>query len=124
MAKEKRRRNTIKNIFKINHVSSVGRRAILNHTVLHEKIAQYIRAKYGEDIANKLQNNMMVVLSAPTYSSATMTRYALRITLVRSQQATMSNAWLASHASLKAELVCNPNDQALITELTKLNNNI
>ncbi len=45
--------------------------------ITQEKIAQYIGAKYGEDIANELQNKTRVVLSAPTYSSATMTRHAL-----------------------------------------------
>jgi hypothetical protein len=34
--------------------------------VTQEKLAQYIRSKYGEDIANELQNKTMVVLSAPT----------------------------------------------------------
>jgi hypothetical protein len=41
--------------------------------ILQEKIAQYIGAKYGEDIANKLQNKTRIVLSAPAYPSTTMT---------------------------------------------------
>jgi hypothetical protein len=41
--------------------------------VLQEKIAQYIGAKYGEDIANKLQNKTRIVLSAPAYPNTTMT---------------------------------------------------
>ena len=45
--------------------------------ITQEKIAQYIGAKYGEDIANELQNKTTVVLPPPTYSSATMTRHAL-----------------------------------------------
>jgi hypothetical protein len=41
--------------------------------ILQEKIAQYIGAKYGEDIANKLQNKTRIILSAPAYPSTTMT---------------------------------------------------
>ena len=76
--------------------------------ITQEKIAQYIGAKYGEDIANELQNKTTVVLPPPTYSSATMTRHALRIALVRSQQATMNAARLASRAALESELAANP----------------
>ncbi len=93
--------------------------------ITQEKIAQYIGAKYGEDIAsNKLQNKMAVILSATTYSSATMTHHALRMGLVRSQQATMRTVRLASRASLEGEIARTPGDQVLITELEKLNNNI
>jgi hypothetical protein len=45
--------------------------------ITQEKIAQYIGAKYGEDIANELQNKTTVVIPTPTYSSATMTRHVL-----------------------------------------------
>jgi hypothetical protein len=45
--------------------------------ITQEKIAQYIGAKYGEDIANKLQNKMRIVFSAPAYPSLSMTRHAL-----------------------------------------------
>ncbi len=41
--------------------------------ILQEKTAQYIGAKYGEDIANELQNKTRIVLSAPAYLSMTMT---------------------------------------------------
>jgi hypothetical protein len=41
--------------------------------ITQEKIAQYIGAKYGEDIANKLQNKLRIVLSAPAYPSTMMT---------------------------------------------------
>ncbi len=41
--------------------------------ILQEKIAQYIGAKYGEDIANELQNKTRIALSAPSYPSTMMT---------------------------------------------------
>ncbi len=45
--------------------------------IMQEKIAQYIGAKYGEDIANKLQNKARIVFSAPAHPSTTMTQHAL-----------------------------------------------
>jgi hypothetical protein len=92
--------------------------------ITQEMIAQYIGAKYGEDIANELQNKTTVVIPTPTYSSATMTRHALRIALVRGQQATMSTARLSSRASLEAEIQRDPTNCTLLTELAKLNNDI
>ncbi len=41
--------------------------------ITQEKIAQFIGAKYGENIANKLQNKTRIVFSAPAYLSAMMT---------------------------------------------------
>jgi hypothetical protein len=68
--------------------------------IMQEKIAQYIGAKYGEDIANKLQNKTRIVLSAPAYPSTTMTQHAFWIALIRCQQAAMSTGWLSSHKRL------------------------
>jgi hypothetical protein len=90
--------------------------------ITQEKIAQYIGAKYGEDTANKLQNKTRVVLSAPTYSSMTLTRHALQIAIVRNQQATMKTARLSSRTLLEAEIANNPTNSTLVTELAKLNN--
>jgi hypothetical protein len=45
--------------------------------IMQEKIAQYMGAKYKEDIENELQNKMRIVLSAPAYPSATMTCHTL-----------------------------------------------
>jgi hypothetical protein len=92
--------------------------------ILQEKIAQYIGAKYGEDIANKLQNKTRIVLSAPAYPSMTMTRHALWIALVRSQQAAMSTARLSSRTSLEAEIAFAPGNRSLVMELAKLNQDI
>ncbi len=89
-----------------------------------EKIAQYIGAKYGEEIANELQNKTRIVLSAPAYPSTMMTRHALRIVLVRSQQAALLTAWLSSRTSLEAEIALAPGNQPLVMELAKLNQDI
>jgi hypothetical protein len=39
--------------------------------ITQEKIAQFIGAKYGEDIAYKLQNKTRVVIPNPAYSPTT-----------------------------------------------------
>ena len=41
--------------------------------ITQEKIAQYIAAMYGEDIANKLENKTRTLFSAPAYPSTMMT---------------------------------------------------
>jgi hypothetical protein len=78
--------------------------------ITQEKIAQYIRTKYREDIANKLQNKLRVVIPAPAYTPSTLTRLALRIALVRRQKMTLKTARLASRSSLEAEISNNPTD--------------
>ncbi len=92
--------------------------------ISQEKIAQYIGAKYGGDIANKLQNKTRIVLSAPVYPSTRMTRHALWIVLDRSQQAAMLTARLLSRSSLEAEIALAPGDRPLVMELAKLNQDI
>jgi hypothetical protein len=92
--------------------------------ITQEKIGQYIGAKYGEDIANKLQNKTRVVLSAPAHPSTTMTQHTLQIALVRSQQAAMSTAWLSSRTLLEAKIALAPGNRSLVMELAKLNKDI
>jgi hypothetical protein len=92
--------------------------------ILQEKIAQYIGAKYGEDIANNLQSKTRIVLSAPAYPSMTMTQHALWIALVRSQQAAMLTAWLSNCTLLEAEIALAPGNHSLVMELVKLNQDI
>ncbi len=92
--------------------------------ISQEKIAQYIGTKYGEDIANELQNKTRIVLSAPAYPSTSMTQRALWIALVRSQQVAMSTAWLSSRTLLEAEIALAPGDRSLVMEPAKLNQDI
>jgi hypothetical protein len=92
--------------------------------ITQEKIAQYMGAKYREDIANGLQNKMRVIILTPAYASTTLTCHALQIALVRNQQSTMRVERLASRTLLEAELAHSPDDRNLITELAMLNNAI
>ncbi len=92
--------------------------------ILQEKIVHYIVAKYGEDISNELQNKTRIVLSTPAYPSTAMTRHALWIALVRSQQAAMLTARLSSRTSLEVEIALAPGNHSLVMELAKLNQDI
>jgi hypothetical protein len=107
------------NVFDFGTMSAVDQMRILK-----EKIAQYIGAKYGEDIANKLQNKTRIVLSAPAYPSTTMTRHTLWIALIRSQQAAMLTTRLSSCTLLEAEIALAQGDRSLVMELAKLNQDI
>ena len=89
-----------------------------------EKIVQYVGVKYGEDIANELQNKTTVVILTPTYSSMTMTCHVLQIALVRGQQAMMSTTWQNTRTLLEAEIIGDPSNHTLVTKLAKLNNDI
>jgi hypothetical protein len=53
-----------------------------------------------------------------------MTRHALWIALVRSQQAAMLTARLSSRTSLEAEIALAPGNRSLVMELAKLNQDI
>ncbi len=63
-------------------------------------------------------------MSASAYPSTIMTRHALRIALVRSQQAAMLTAWLSSRTLLEAEIALTPGDHSLVMELAMLNQDI
>jgi hypothetical protein len=53
-----------------------------------------------------------------------MTQHTLQVALVRSQQTTISTAWLLSRTSLEVEIALAPGNQSLVMELAKLNQDI
>ncbi len=53
-----------------------------------------------------------------------MTRHALQIVLVRSQQAAMLTTRLLSRTLLEAEIALTPGDSSLVMELVQLNQDI
>ena len=81
-----------------------------------EKIAQYVGVKYGEDIANELANKTTVVIPAPAYSSAIMTRHQEWEKHVRRKQTTTKSALETKLRKLLAE---DPalQDEVLIAEV-------
>jgi hypothetical protein len=54
-----------------------------------EKIVLYVGAKYGEDIANELNNKVTVTIPPPVYSAAIQARHQQWEVLVRKKQSNM-----------------------------------
>jgi hypothetical protein len=53
------------------HIFDYGRHGAANTMrVTQEKVQQYVGIKFGEDIANKIKNKKLVVLTPPKYSDA------------------------------------------------------
>ena len=52
-----------------------GKAAADTMRVTQEKVQQYVGIKYGEDIANELNNRVQVVIQSPEYSQAIKTRH-------------------------------------------------
>ena len=73
--------------------------------VTQEKIQQYVGITYGKDIANKIKNKILVVLSPSKYSDAIELRHIKYESLVRSKQTNMLMALQAKLNSLQAAAV-------------------
>ncbi len=60
--------------------------------VTQEKIQQYVGIKFGEDIANKIKNKKLVVLTPPKYSDVIELRHQEYEKLVRRKQGNLMKA--------------------------------
>jgi hypothetical protein len=60
--------------------------------VTQEKIQQYVGIKFGEDIANKIKNKKVVVLTPPKYSNAIELRHQEYEKLGRRKQSNLMKA--------------------------------
>ena len=69
--------------------------------VTMEKVQQFVGLKFGEDIANELQNRVKVVLPPPKYSTAAIARHVEYEQLIRTQQTTLSTAMRAQLKALE-----------------------
>ncbi len=67
-----------------------------------EKIVQYVGIKYGEDIANKLVNKVMVTIPPPVYSTAILLRHQEWERRVRRKQVNMRTVLDAKLAQLQS----------------------
>jgi hypothetical protein len=72
--------------------------------VTQEKIQQYVGIKFGEDIANKINNKKLVVLTPPKYSDAIELRHQEYEKLVRKKQGNLMKALEVKLSTLKAQL--------------------
>ena len=70
-----------------------------------EKIAQYVRSKYGEDIANEVMNKVAVVVPPPQYSAAIKTRHQEWERHVRNKQTRVRAALTAKLGQLQGAAV-------------------
>ena len=64
--------------------------------VTQEKVQQYVGIKFGEDIASKIKNEKLVVLTQPKYSDAIKLRHQEYERLVRRKQGNLMNKLLKS----------------------------
>jgi hypothetical protein len=51
-----------------------------------EKLAQYVRTNYGQDISNELQNKITVILIEPVHTDDVLLKHSLRETMIRNGQ--------------------------------------
>jgi hypothetical protein len=51
-----------------------------------EKLAQYVRTNYGQDISNELQNKITVILVEPVHTDDALLKHGLRETMIRKGQ--------------------------------------
>jgi hypothetical protein len=73
--------------------------------VTQEKIQQYVGIKFGEDIANKIKNKKVVVLTPPKYSNAIKLRHREYERLVRRKQGNLMRALEVKLTTLQAQAV-------------------
>jgi hypothetical protein len=57
-----------------------------------EKLAQYVRTNYGQDISNELQNNTTVILVEPVHTDDVLLKHSLRETMIRNGQMNIHRA--------------------------------
>jgi len=79
------------------NVFDIGQRtsADLLRTTL-EKVIQYVGTKYGEDIADELENRLQATASTPQHTTEVLRKQTVKVTLKRTQQ----NALLGAHQTL------------------------
>ena len=104
------------------HIFDYGRHGAANTMqVTQEKIQQYIGIKFGKDIANKIKNETLVVLTPPKYSDATELRHLEYEQLVMKKQSSLMTALQAKLITLQAAEVAG-NDVTL--DIANLENEI
>jgi hypothetical protein len=67
-----------------------------------EKIVQYVGTNYGQDINNKLQNKVWVVLTEPVHTDDVLARHSVREVMIRNGQLNIQQARQSQETILKA----------------------
>jgi hypothetical protein len=66
------------------------------------KLVQYVGTNYGQDINNKFQNKVWVVLAEPLHTDDVIARHSVREVMIRNGQLNIQQAWQAQETILKA----------------------
>jgi uncharacterized protein YbjQ (UPF0145 family) len=104
------------------HIFDYGRHGAANTMrVTQEKVQQYVGIKFGEDIANKIKNKKLVILTPPKYSNAIELRHQEYERLVRRKQGNLMRALEVKLTTLQAQAVAG-DDVAL--DIANLENQI
>jgi hypothetical protein len=67
-----------------------------------EKIVQYVGTNYGQDINNKLQNKVWVILTEPVHTKDVIARHSVREVMIINSQLKIQQARQAQDTILKA----------------------
>jgi hypothetical protein len=67
-----------------------------------EKLAQYVGTNYGQDISNKLQNKITVILVEPVHTDDVLLKHILRETMIRNGQMNIQRARKSQETILEA----------------------
>ncbi len=87
------------------HIFDYGRHGAADTMrVTQEKFQQYVGIKFGEDIANKIKNKKLVVLTPPKYSNAIKLRHQVYEKLVSRKQGNLMKALEVKLSTLQAQL--------------------
>jgi hypothetical protein len=70
-----------------------------------EKLAQYVRTNYGQDISNELQNKITVILVEPVHTDDVLLKHSLRETMIRNGQMYIQGARKAQETILDAAVL-------------------
>ena len=87
---------------------------------LQVKIAQFVGTKYGEDIANELENRCRLIIPGATYPQSILDLHTKWERFVRMQQNTLLNANRNNLRVVELELSSDPNNRNLLSEQAKL----
>jgi hypothetical protein len=69
-----------------------------------EKLAQYVRTNYGQDISNELQSKITVILVDPVQTDDVLLKRGLRETTIRNGQMNIQRAQKAQETILEASV--------------------
>jgi hypothetical protein len=67
-----------------------------------EKLVQYVGTNYGQDISNKFQNKVWVVLNEPVHTDDVLAIHSVKEVMIRNGQLNIQHARQAQETILKA----------------------